>query len=224
MICTPNADHVIKARRDREFRRIINSADLAIPDGMGIVYASAALGRPLQGNVGGRLLLPHVCQLAADRGWSVFLLGGQPGSAELAAKSLQESYPGLRVAGTFCPGQGFTLESEEDRRAIAAIERCRPDIVFVALGAPKQEKWIAARKDICDIPLSMGVGYAFDVVGGVIASPPAWMTRVGLEWLYRLTKEPGRLWRRYLVDGALFCLLVLQARFQGFRLARASSS
>jgi N-acetylglucosaminyldiphosphoundecaprenol N-acetyl-beta-D-mannosaminyltransferase len=214
LICTPNADFVMKARQDEEFRQILHQADLAVPDGMAVVYASRILKQPVAGTVSGRLLVPRISALAARRGWSVFLLGGQPGAAEAAARVLRTTCAGLKIAGTFCPRIGFTLGDDEDRHAVESVRQAAPDVLFVALGAPKQEKWIHAHLDEIGVPVSMGVGYAFDVVGGLVRPPPPWINRVGLEWLYRMFLEPRRLWRRYLLQGAVFVALVLRERWR----------
>jgi N-acetylglucosaminyldiphosphoundecaprenol N-acetyl-beta-D-mannosaminyltransferase len=224
MICTPNADLIMKARRDRDFLQILNHADLSLPDGMGVVYASRILGQPLAETVTGRLIPRDLCRIAADRGWSVFFLGGKPGSAKAAAERLQHAYPKLMVAGYFCPRFEFALGDEEDRKAVEIIKRARPNILYVGLGAPKQEKWIKAHLEEIKVPVSIGVGYAFDILGGLVKEPPRWMTRVGLEWLVRLLKEPRRLWRRYLVDGMIFIGLVLQSRWRCKRSSEASLS
>ena len=215
MICTPNADHIIKALRDKEFLQIINQADLSMPDGMAVVYASRILRQPLSETVTGRLLPYDLCRMAADRGWSVFFLGGNPGAAEAAANRLQLAHPKLRVAGCFCPRFGFVFEDEEDRKAVQRVREAKPDILFVGFGGPKQEKWIKAHLDEINVPVSIGIGYAFNVLGGLVKAPPQWATRVGLEWLIRLIREPRRLWRRYLIDGALFIILVLRSKFMG---------
>lgn len=212
VICTPNADLLMKARRDESFRHVLNNADLSIPDGMAVVYASRILGQPLSETVSGRLIALDICELASRRGWSVYFLGGRVGAASSAANQLQQKHPQLKVAGSYCPRFGFVLGDDEDTRAVDYVRNARPDILFVALGAPKQEKWITAHKDDLRVPLSIGIGYAFDVLGGLIMEPPHWMTDIGLEWLYRLSREPRRLWRRYLLEGALFVMLVLKAR------------
>jgi N-acetylglucosaminyldiphosphoundecaprenol N-acetyl-beta-D-mannosaminyltransferase len=214
LIATPNADFVMNARRDEEFRGILDRADLALPDGMAVVYASRLLRRPLAGTVSGRLLVPRIAALAARRGWSLFLLGGQPGAAEATERVLRATYPGLTIAGTFCPRMGFSIGDDEDRRAVESVRKAAPEVLFVALGSPKQEKWIDAHLEQMGVPVSMGVGYAFDVVGGLVPPPPVWMNRVGLEWLFRMFIEPRRLWRRYLLRGAVFVSLVLRERWR----------
>ena len=213
-VFTPNEDLIMKARRDDAFRRMLNNSDLAVPDGMAVVYASRVLGTALSGTVNGRLLARDLCQKAADRGWSVYFLGGRPGAAELAGKRMQQAHPALRVAGNHCPAFEFALGDEEDAKAVAAVRDARPDILFVALGSPKQEKWIAAHADAIMVPVSIGVGYAFDMLGGLVREPPGWTTRIGLEWLWRLAREPRRLWRRYLLEGMIFIGLVLKTRWK----------
>jgi N-acetylglucosaminyldiphosphoundecaprenol N-acetyl-beta-D-mannosaminyltransferase len=156
-ICTPNADFVMKARKDEEFRRILHQTDLAVPDGMAVVYASRLLKQPLAGTVSGRLMVPRISALAARRGWSIFLLGGQPGAAEAAARVLRSTCAGLKIAGIFSPRFGFTFGDDEDRRAVEAVREAAPEVLFVALGAPKQEKWIHTHLDEIGVPVSMVV-------------------------------------------------------------------
>jgi N-acetylglucosaminyldiphosphoundecaprenol N-acetyl-beta-D-mannosaminyltransferase len=210
IVCTPNVDFLIKARKDKEFQDIINQADLAVPDGMGVVYASWLLRKPLRGTVSGRLLAVHVCRLALEQGRSIFFLGGRPGAAQASARRMKERFPGLDVAGHSCPRMGFSFGDEEDQRTLDAIRQASPDILLVSFGAPKQEKWIMKHKDDLGVPVSIGVGYAFDVLGGHIKEPPRFVNRVGLEWLFRLVREPRRLWRRYIPGNVLFLGLLLR--------------
>lgn len=211
IICTPNVDDIIKARKDAEFRAIMNSADLSIPDGMGVICASRLLGKPLKGNVAGRLFLLKFCQLAAKEGYSIYFLGAAPGVALKAAKFLMQRYRGLRVAGTYSPSYGFLIGEKEDRRVVKSIKTAKPQALFVAFGSPRQEKWIKSHLEELQVPVCIGVGCAFDVIAGKVKESPKWMTRVGLEWLFRFTQEPKRLWRRYLIDDPCFFYLIAKA-------------
>jgi N-acetylglucosaminyldiphosphoundecaprenol N-acetyl-beta-D-mannosaminyltransferase len=135
-------------------------------------------------------------------------MGGDPGAAEAAAEVLKSRYPGLQVAGTYCPPYGFDQDEPENRRAVEAVRSAEPDILFVGLGSPKQELWIARHMEELAIPVSIGVGISFSFTAGQVRRAPKWMRRVGLEWLHRLFSEPRRLWKRYLLRGPRFAPLV----------------
>ncbi len=209
LICTPNADHVVKAWHDAEFRSIINQSSLAIPDGMAVIYGSRLLGTPLQGNVAGRLLVPRLCERISRTGHRIFFFGAGPGVAQEAADQLTAQYPGLIVAGTFSPSYGFEADPIENARALAMINACNPDILLVALGAPKQEKWMAANRDLIGARVAIGVGGTFDIIAGRVREAPRVATRFGFEWLFRMVQEPRRLARRYLIDDQQFVRVVV---------------
>ena len=214
MICTPNADHVVRAQRDSEFREIIERADLVVADGMAIVYAARILGTPFKENVGGRLLLPAFAQRSAVKGYRLFLLGGSTEDvAKQAVVRLRMDYPGVNIVGTYTPPYMPEFDEGETGRMLRAVNQAKPDVLFVCLGTPKQEKWIARNLKRIEAPVSLGIGAALDVLAGKIRQPPAWMTKIGLEWLFRLVQEPKRLARRYLWDDPRFLWLVLQQRF-----------
>jgi len=192
-IVTVNAEFIMAAQRDEAFRRIINGASLALPDSIGVVWASHVLGSPLRARVAGVDMMERLSHLAAAKGYGIFLLGAPPGVAELAAQRLCYRYPGLRVVGTYA---GSPAPEEEDE-IVARIRQARPEFLFVAYGAPKQDKWIHRNLDRLDVPVAMGVGGAFDFISGRAVRAPHWMQRAGLEWLHRLIREPWR-WRRML--------------------------
>jgi N-acetylglucosaminyldiphosphoundecaprenol N-acetyl-beta-D-mannosaminyltransferase len=192
-IVTPNPEMIMKARRDEHFREVLNQADLSVPDGMGVVWASKILGVALRERVAGTDLMQAICTQAARRGWPVFLLGAREGVAEQAAEKLVSHNPGLRVVGTYagCADR----ERDADMRAhLGALVHARdPVILFVAFGAPKQELWIARnRAQLHGVRLAMGLGGAFDFIAGKVPRAPVWMRRIGLEWLYRGFKQPWR--------------------------------
>jgi N-acetylglucosaminyldiphosphoundecaprenol N-acetyl-beta-D-mannosaminyltransferase len=196
---TVNLDFLAIARRNTRFLDTLNRADLAVADGMPLVWASQLQGRPLPERVTGVDLVDASCQVAEETGHGVFLLGAGPGVAEAAARTLQERYPGLRIAGVYTPPFG-PLTPEEDARIVEMIRAAAPGILFVALGAPRQDQWIRAHRHLLGVPVAMGVGCVFDLLAGVVDRAPTWMQRTGLEWAFRLGQEPGRLWRRYIVN------------------------
>lgn len=197
-IATVNADFVVKALYDPELRRILQEVDLATADGMPLVWSARRLGVPLGGRVTGVDMVPALAQRAAAKGYSIYFLGAAPGVAEQAACILQRRYPGLKVAGMTSPSPQAVQSG--DPAIIAACNAAKPDILLVAFGNPKQEKWIYQHAHELAIPVMMGVGGTFDLIAGVTKRAPQWMQGAGLEWLYRLGQEPRRLWKRYAVD------------------------
>ena len=208
---TANVDHIVRFVGSPEVRALYTEADLVLADGMPVVWASRALGTPLPERVAGSDLFPAMCARAADLGLSVFFLGGSPGSADRAAHVLQERHPSLRIAGICCPPYGFEDDPAEAQRVVQTVHDAHPDILFVGLGSPKQERWIVAHREIAGAKLSIGVGISFSFLCGDVARAPRWMRRVGLEWLHRFAQEPRRLWKRYLVRDPIFAWLVLRA-------------
>lgn len=215
MICTPNANHIVLARYDTEFRLIIEQANLVVPDGMWVVYAARFLGTPLKENVGGRRLLPAFASRAAREGYRIFLLGGTSEDvAQQAAARLISKNPGLIIAGTYTPPFMLEFDEHENERMLDAVLRARPDVLFVCLGTPKQEKWIARNLHRLSATVSIGIGVTLDMIAGRVYEPPDWVSNIGMEWLVRFIQEPKRLWSRYIVGGSEFILLVLKQRFK----------
>ena len=198
-VVTVNLDFVSIASREPSFRTTVNHADLAVADGMPLVWLSRLRGQPLAERVAGVELVTESCRLAASRGASVFLLGAASEIAEAAAHRLETMWPGLRIAGFYSPPMG-PLEGVENERIVGMIREAAPDLLFVALGAPRQDLWIRENQPDLRVPVAMGVGCVFDVLAGSVRRAPVWMQRTGLEWAFRLLQEPQRLWRRYLVN------------------------
>jgi N-acetylglucosaminyldiphosphoundecaprenol N-acetyl-beta-D-mannosaminyltransferase len=198
-IMTVNLDFLSIAERDASFQETINNADLAVADGMPLVWASRLRGEPLAERITGVELVDETCRLAVEEGHGVFLLGAADGIAEAAARELERRYPGLRVVGVYAPPFG-PMSAEEDANVVAMIKDAAPGVLFVALGAPRQDLWIREHLHRIGVPVAMGVGCVFDLLAGRASRAPAWMQRAGLEWSYRLVQEPGRLWRRYVLD------------------------
>jgi N-acetylglucosaminyldiphosphoundecaprenol N-acetyl-beta-D-mannosaminyltransferase len=209
IVITPNLDHWRRLRRDAAFAELYRHADIIVADGMPLVWASRLRGEPLPERVAGSSLISTLSAAAAPRGRSIFLLGGAPGSAQAAAEILQRRDPALKVAGTYCPEMGFEADSTALDTIQRTLQAARPDIIYVGLGSPKQEK-LALRFRAC-LPCAwwLGVGVSFSFLCGQVPRAPRWMQRGGLEWLHRLWAEPGRLGRRYLIEGIPFALSTL---------------
>lgn len=219
-VVTPNLDHLRRASQEPQYRDLIDRAELVVADGMPLVVASRVQGTPLPERVAGSDLIWLVCERAAAEGRSVFLLGGREGTAPAAAETLQRRYQGLRVAGWHCPPVGFEASDKEMDKIVRSLEDARADVVFVALGSPKQERLISELRDRFGGAWWLGVGISFSFVCGDVARAPIWMRRAGLEWLHRLCMEPRRLFRRYVVQGLPFAA-VLGAHSLRRRLRRA---
>ena len=210
-VVTVNLDFLRLARTDAAFREALNGADLAVPDGVPVIWASRLLGAPLPERVTGVDIVEHGAALAAARGYSIFLLGAAPGVADAAAATLVARYPGLRIAGTYSPPMG-PFSPEEDARMVAMVRAAQPAMLFVAFGAPRQDVWIREHRDELGVPVCVGIGGTFNFIAGIIPRAPRWMQRAGLEWTYRLKQEPRRLWRRYLLGDLPIFLRILGAR------------
>jgi N-acetylglucosaminyldiphosphoundecaprenol N-acetyl-beta-D-mannosaminyltransferase len=208
-VTTANAQHIVLLDRDRRLREIYESADLVVPDGFSLLLAARLHGRVLQERIAGVDMFQILCHLAAEHDLHVFLLGGLPQSAELAAKVVKRRVSSLRVS-TYCPPFGFEKTSAGLAETARAVRAAKPDLLFVGLGAPKQEYWIYEHGLQLSIPVSIGVGGSFEMVAGIIPRAPLWMQSFGCEWLYRLCREPRRLWRRYLIGNLEFSTIVFR--------------
>jgi N-acetylglucosaminyldiphosphoundecaprenol N-acetyl-beta-D-mannosaminyltransferase len=210
-VVTANLDHLRRFARDPEVRGVIGQADVVVADGMPIVMASRFAALPLPARVAGSALTPAIAARAAERGASLFLLGGDPGVAERAAAQLAAGAPGLRVAGTYCPPFGFENDADEVLKIELALLEAAPDLVLVAMSFPKTDLLIDRLRRVLPGASFMGVGIALSFVVGDVGRAPDVLQRAGLEWLHRLVQEPGRLWRRYLVHGLPFAVRLLAA-------------
>lgn len=190
LIVTPNPEMIVAAQKDLELRSILNTADLRVPDGISMVVVSRLLGTPLKERVTGIDLMLKLCELSAKKNYRVFLLGGEKGVAEQAAENLAKQYPGINIVGTYHGYFGDDLE------VIEKIKSAQPDLLFVGLGASRQEKWLNRHLKELKV-VGMGVGGSFDVLSGRKKRAPAWVQKLCLEWFYRLISEPGR-WKRQL--------------------------
>ena len=196
-VCVAAVHTVMEAREDAELRAAVDGAAFTVPDGQPLVWALRALGHDISTRVYGPELMLQACERAAESGQRHYFYGGRDDGALLKlTKSLRERFPLLRIAGGWSPPFRELCESELDDVA-ARINRAQPDVVWVGIGVPKQEKWMAAMRERLDAPVLIGVGAAFDFHAGLVPQAPGWMQRAGLEWAYRLRQEPRRLWRRY---------------------------
>ncbi len=205
-VCTVNPEFIMAARRHPAFGRALAAADLCTPDGVGVLWAARRAGTRLEERVTGSDAIYRLSERAAAQGWRVFFLGAADGVAERVAAELTRLYPGLRVAGTFA-GSPADTDWPHIRQRLAAA---RADLLFVAYGHPRQDLWIHQHRRELPVTVAMGVGGAFDFVAGITPRAPLWMQRIGLEWLFRLVRQPWR-WRR-MKTLPRFVLLVLLER------------
>lgn len=206
-VCVANVHMTMEAFDDRSFQQLVNDAALITPDGMPLVWTLRALGLKGQTRVYGPTLVLHVCEQAAQAGVPVGLYGGTDASLKSMQQFLAARYPALKVAYAYAP-PFRALSPEEDAHVVADIRASGARLLFVGLGCPKQERWMAAHRE--RLPLvQLGVGAAFDFHSGRVRQAPGWLQRMGLEWLFRLLIEPRRLWRRYLLHNPRFVVLTL---------------
>jgi N-acetylglucosaminyldiphosphoundecaprenol N-acetyl-beta-D-mannosaminyltransferase len=207
-VCPVNLDVLRQLSDSPEFRSLVEDADFLVADGMPLVWASHLQGQPLPERVAGSSLIETLPRAAAATGATVYLLGGNPGAADRAAERLRAINPTLRVAGVLCPPVGFERDERELESIEAALLQARPDIVFVGLGFPKQERLIRRLRPLLPRAWFVSCGISLSFISGDITRAPRWVQRAGLEWLHRLVQEPRRLFRRYVVQGLPFLVQV----------------
>ena len=205
-VFTPNVDHVVMADEHKGLRRAYRRADLTFADGMPLVWTSRLLGMKIPEKLSGSDMIVPIVELAARENWGVYLLGGMPGdpgAAALAANRLVERF-GVRIVGVDPAFVSMDGTGPEDAAVLARVKAARPDIVFVALGAPKQELWISRSLDEIQPAVAIGCGASLDFISGQLSRAPHWVSNAGFEWAYRLAQDPARLWKRYLLRGPRF--------------------
>ena len=214
VIYTPNTEMVMAAKKDEYLKKILNESDLTIPDGIGLVYASRIKGNPLPERVAGYDISIKLLEIANDKSYSIYLLGGKEGVAKEAKEKIEKIYPNLRIAGYhngYFKGTHIGYNNyEEEIQIIREINESKSDILFVGLGASKQEKWISANKDKLNCRVIIGNGGTIDVLAGKVKRAPEVFQRLGLEWFYRLIKEPKRIKRQIVLP--IFMLNVIFSR------------
>lgn len=204
-----NAHTLNLAAADSSFKEVLGRADLILNDGKGVMLASRLLGDMFPADLNGNFFSPLLLQRAAERGWSVFFFGARPGVVERGAEAITARFPGLNVAGV---QHGYLAPGEEDGLN-ARIRASGADVVLVGLGNPLQERWLDRNLEHTGARLGIGVGAFFDFQAGKMRRAPPWMNRVGLEWLYRLCREPRRMWKRYVLGNPLFLMRLLRSRW-----------
>lgn len=203
-----NVHSIRLAQRDRALRDCINRADLALPDGSGLSIAGKVCRHPIRENLNGTDLTPKVLKRAEEEGWSVYLLGAKPSVVEACCRRLQDQWPHLHIVGYH---HGY-FSPEEEAALVENINLAQPDILFVALGSPMQEKWIARHETHIEAGVCVAVGGLFDFISGVRRRAPVWMRRWGIEWLYRFAQDPRSKWRRVVIEIPWFLTLVCLSR------------
>jgi N-acetylglucosaminyldiphosphoundecaprenol N-acetyl-beta-D-mannosaminyltransferase len=216
-VFTPNVDHVVLAHDNPRMRAAYSRANLALADGMPLLWAARLFGEPLPEKVSGSDFVPMVLERAADRGWRVYFLGGKPGVAALARDKLRQYLPNLQVVGVDAPMIDAKDPASGCAPIVSRVRSARPDVVLVALGAPKQEIWIDLVRDELRPTVLLAVGASLDFIAGTVPRAPRWISRSGLEWLFRLSREPRRLWRRYLLHDPRFLAIVGREAFDRAR-------
>lgn len=209
-VLTPNIDHVVMAETDDALKAAYDDASLSLVDGKPLVWLASAMNRPLPAKISGSDLLRPLIARAAAEGLSCFFLGGKEGIAQKAADILSAEHPGLQVAGCASPPFGFEKDPIEDAKVVDLVVKARPDLLFVALGAPKQELWMHRHRTDLAPTVALGIGASLDFVAGVVTRAPAWMSEAGLEWAYRLAQEPKRMFDRYIIRDSAFAGIALR--------------
>lgn len=204
-----NAAKIVDMQRDPHLRNAVLDSDVIYADGMSVVWASRMLGRPLPERIAGIDLMHGILQRGQARGYRVFCLGATQEVSEIVCRKFSDAYPGTVIAGA---SNGY-FRREEEADIAESIRRAKVDVLFVAITSPKKERFMARWSSVMQVPVVHGVGGSFDVVAGVVKRAPVAWQRMGLEWLYRVLQEPGRLWKRYLTTNFLFLCLLIRERY-----------
>ena len=199
-VVTPNVDHIVRLEKDEELQKVYKNASLILTDGKPLIWISKWYNTPIKEKISGSDLFPKVCELAANKNYTMYLLGAAEGVADTAAKNLMQKYKGLNIVGTYSPPFGFEKDKKELDKIKEQIQKVHPDILIIGLGCPKQEKFMYHHCKELGVPISFGLGASIDFEAGNIKRAPKWMSNHGLEWLYRFSKETKRLFKRYFVD------------------------
>lgn len=199
-VVTPNMDHIVKVEEDSEFKEVYENADLILTDGKPLIWISNILKRPIKEKISGSDIFPRICEMAAAKEYSLFILGAGKGVALKAKENLIKKYPGLKIKDVYSPTYGFENDEKEIEYICRRIKNSHADILAVALGAPKGEKFIYKWKNKYQVPLSISIGATIDFEAGRVKRAPKWMSNHGLEWAFRIIQEPKRMSKRYFND------------------------
>lgn len=211
-VVTPNVDHIVQLETNRELQEVYKNAALILTDGKSLLWIANWYGTPIKEKISGSDLFPLLCNMAAAKGYKMFFLGAAEGVAKRAAENLTMKYKGLQVVGTYSPPFGFENNKNEMDKIKNMIKASKPDILIVGLGCPKQEKFMYHHCKELGVPISFGLGASFDFEAGNIKRAPRWMANHGLEWLFRITQDPKRMAKRYLVDDRKILGLAIKYR------------
>lgn len=203
-----NVDVVMKIENDAYLKKITDNADMVLVDGKPLVWISKWHQRPVKAKISGSDLVPLLCERAADKSYSIFIIGGKEGIAEKARKNLEKDFPGIKIVGTYAPPMGFEQDSKELDKINKMISNVHPDLLIACFGCPKQEKWVYENYRKYNAKVSVCAGATVDFLAGNVNRAPKWMSNHGLEWFYRFTQEPRRMFKRYFIDDVKIIKLI----------------
>lgn len=207
-VVTPNVDHIVQLETNKELQAVYENASLILTDGKPLMWIAKWYGTPIKEKISGSDLFPLLCKMSAEKGYKMFFLGAAEGVAAKAAENLSERYKGLQVVGTYFPPYGFEKNQIEMDKIKEMVKKSAPDILIVGLGCPKQEKFMYYNCQNLCVPISFGLGASLDFEAGNVKRAPKWMANHGLEWLFRITQDPKRMAKRYLLnDMKIFALM-----------------
>lgn len=203
-----NVDVVMKIENDSYLKEITDEADMVLVDGKPLEWIAKWHKRPIKAKISGSDLVPILCKRAAEKGYSIFIIGGKEGITEKAQQNLERDLPGIRIVGTYAPAFGFEKDEKELNRINEMISSAHPDILIACFGCPKQEKWIYENISKYDAKVSVCAGATVDFLAGNVNRAPRWMSEHGLEWFYRFLQEPKRMFKRYFIDDVKILKLI----------------
>ena len=211
-VITPNVDQIVRMETDSYFKEICDNAELLLTDGHPLLWIAKWYKTPIKEKICGSDLVPELCELAAQKGYSVFFLGAAPGVAQRAADKLKETLPDLKVAGTYSPPIGFEKDEQELDKINQMLFDSHADMLFVGMGVPKQDIFIYENMQKYQIPMSFSIGGTIDFIAGEQKRAPKWVNKIGMEWLYRLCQSPKRMFKRYIIDDSKILKLAWKYR------------
>jgi N-acetylglucosaminyldiphosphoundecaprenol N-acetyl-beta-D-mannosaminyltransferase len=216
-VCITPVNSILAARKNAQVLAIYNNANYTLCDGVPVLWASRFLGTPIEQRITGLDLLPALLEFCATNNFSLFFLGASPGVGNALKAKAELLNPSINIKGVYCPPFAAKFEKAENDKMMAAINAVKPDIVLVSLTAPKQDIWISENIEYLDTKIAIGIGGAFEVTAGLINRAPLWMQKAGLEWFYRFTQEPKRMFKRYFIEAPVFIPLVILQKIKGGR-------
>jgi N-acetylglucosaminyldiphosphoundecaprenol N-acetyl-beta-D-mannosaminyltransferase len=212
-VCVTPVNCVVWANENQELQNLYNTADLVLCDGKPLVWISKFLGTPIKERVTGLDVLPLYLEASAKKGYTSFFLGAKEGVADYLKKVAENKYKGIQIVGTYSPPFAEKFSEDENVKIVEMINKVKPNVLWVSLTAPKQDYWIYENIDKLNVNIAIGVGGAFEVTAGLIERAPKWMQDFGLEWLFRLLKEPKRMYKRYLIEAPKIFPIIIKQKF-----------